>query len=258
MYTLREWLKFAYPLIWQAWATASIGTEQFLATANSALNMIYNYQWYDWSWQHTKALFHLSSPDKTQWKLLTKYPVKKVDKFYSTRWQDVESCASACNIDCDIKDPELVCEMNCWDCIANCSNLEMVWILPNDQLCVWQYQIWGGNFFTELWWQQWKIIRASLKKWVDTLWLTYFRWVDHLKSFDDIIPLPDSYMTARAYFLAWYVVPLYWIMMQQQDLNYHSIARKELDSLKMGDNIRHDKVRFADDKYPTVTNTNVF
>ena len=40
MYTLREWLKFAYPLIWQAGATASIGTEQFLATANSALNMV--------------------------------------------------------------------------------------------------------------------------------------------------------------------------------------------------------------------------
>ncbi len=258
MYTLREWLKFAYPLIWQAGATASIGTEQFLATANSALNMVYNYLWYDRSWQHEKALFKLSSEDRTQRKLLTKHPVKKIDKFFSTRWVDVEKWATACNMDCDLKDPELLCQYDCGECLVSCSPMEMAWVLPNNQLCVWQYQIWWWNFVPELWWQQWKIIRASLPKWVDTFWVTYFRWVEHMKSFDDIIPLPDSFITARAYFMAWYVVPLYWIMMQQQDLNYMSLARKELDSLKMWDNIRHEKIKYAHDKHPVVTSTNVF
>ena len=44
-------------------------------------------------------------------------------------------------------------------------------------------------------------------------------------------------------------VPLYGIMMQQQDLNYRSLAKKELDSLKMADNVFPDQVRF-DPQYP--------
>ena len=39
--------------------------------------------------------------------------------------------------------------------------------------------------------------------------------------------------------------------MQQQDLNYRSIARKELDYLKMADNVFPEKTRF-DPAYPTV------
>ena len=76
-------------------------------------------------------------------------------------------------------------------------------------------------------------------------------------SFDDILPFPDSFITARAYFVAWSITPMYGIMMQQQDLSYISIARKELDSLKMWDNIFHDNIRF-DAEYPMEVKTNIF
>ena len=38
-------------------------------------------------------------------------------------------------------------------------------------------------------------------------------------------------------------------MMAQQDLNYRSIARKELDFMKMADNVFPDSTRF-DPSYP--------
>ena len=47
------------------------------------------------------------------------------------------------------------------------------------------------------------------------------------------------------------VVPLYGIMMQQQDLNYRSLAKKELDSLKMADNVFPHSIRF-DPNYPVM------
>ena len=48
------------------------------------------------------------------------------------------------------------------------------------------------------------------------------------------------------------VVPLYGIMMQQQDLNYRSLARKELDYMKMADNIFPESTRFSP-SYPAIS-----
>ena len=45
------------------------------------------------------------------------------------------------------------------------------------------------------------------------------------------------------------IVPLMGIMMQQQDLNYRSLAKKELDSLKMADNVFPQRAEFSPD-YP--------
>jgi len=256
MYKLRDWLKLVYALVWQTWSTSAIWMDdQFIFIANSALNMIYNYQWFKRSWQHTKELFNLSNSQRVSWKLLTQHPIRTVDKFFVSKRIDVEKSATACDINCDLEDVE--CPFECDPCSpVSCRPIELSWILPNDNLCPWQYQVWWWNFVSELWWIQWSIIRVYLEIPVDTLWVTYFRWVKHMKSYDDIIPLPDSFITARAYFVAWHIVPMYGIMMQQQDLNYMSLARKELDSLKMWDNIFHKKVIYDENKHPTVTHSN--
>jgi len=51
-------------------------------------------------------------------------------------------------------------------------------------------------------------------------------------------------MFILALFIAAQVVPLYGIFMEQQDLNYLSQARKELDALKQQDNIFPKDMRF--------------
>ena len=56
-------------------------------------------------------------------------------------------------------------------------------------------------------------------------------------------------MTAFGYFIASIIVPMYGIMMQQQDLTYSSLARKQLDELKMADNDFPPEVRF-NEEYP--------
>ena len=79
---------------------------------------------------------------------------------------------------------------------------------------------------------------------ITSLWVTYFRGVKHVTGRDDPIPLPDNFMHVLALLIAAQIVPLYGIMMEQQDLNYLALARKELDALKMQDNIFPKDMRF--------------
>ena len=70
-----------------------------------------------------------------------------------------------------------------------------------------------------------------------------------MKTFDDIIPLPDTFMHVFGLVCAALIAPIYGAMMQQQDMNRRAIARKELDNFKAADNIAPREIRF-DNNYP--------
>jgi len=262
-YTVREWLHFVYWLIWQVGATAQLNANSFLMYTNSALNMVYNYQWYIWTRQHYKDVFNLSSEDWTEYKTLTREPVAKIDKFYVFNWQDVENPVQPATTwtptdcwDCENL-PWITCyETNCCYNDPPCKSLDLFENLPHNELCANQYAVTWSEI-KGMGWYEWRIIHVKLKYPTSGLWVTYYRGVRHMKTFEDILPIPDAFITPRAYYVAWHITPLYGIMAQQQDLNFMSIARKELDSLKMADNIFHENIVF-DPSYPLEPKTNKF
>ena len=53
-----------------------------------AINFIYSYNGYIRSWQHVKDAFVITG--KQHLKLVTRWPVATVDKFYAAAYQDVD------------------------------------------------------------------------------------------------------------------------------------------------------------------------
>ena len=89
-----------------------------------------------------------------------------------------------------------------------------------------------------------RIIKVNLMEEPTALRVTYFRGVKHVVNRDDIVPIPDNFIHVLALLVAAQIVPLYGIMLENQELNYLSQARKELDALKMQDNIFPSDMRF--------------
>jgi len=245
--TLKDWLDYVYPILAQHWATRAIWSKHFLHVANHALNVIYNYQWYIRSWQHVKDVFISHSDSKHKWRLATRRPVERVDRFYTSTRSDVEWKIDVC--ECPEIPDDITCYSKCW-CDPTCTAINMNRRLPQNELCAWEYKVsWSDQLW--MWWLNWSIISAYVQSPTEVLRVSYYKWLKLLKSFDEVLPIPDSFLTAWAYFIAWIIVPSYWVMMQQQELNFMSMWRKELDSLRMHDNNFPDKVEF-DKKYPVV------
>lgn len=243
-YTARDALKFAYVHLSQHGATRALWVSNFMYALNGAINHVYNYEWYVWSWQHVKDAFTLTW--KKHLRLVTRWPIQVVDKFRTWERKDVMGTASPC--DCpSIEDDSISCWCECF-CPSECKDLPMVRIHPSNQLCPGEYKV-NGSEIKGMWWLQWRIMEVYLPYDVTWLWVTYYRGPKHVTKRDDIIPVPDNFIHIIWYIIAAQCVPLYGIMMQQQDLNYWSIARKELDYLKKQDNIFPHKMIFNQD-YP--------
>lgn len=109
---------------------------------NHAINMIYNYEGYIWTWSHRKDAFVMNT--ETTGSLLTRRPVRKVDKFRTSRYTDVDKikedpCVCPVNPPSDLVRP--CCDCNC---TAPCDPFLLDQILPQNQLCAGQFQISGG------------------------------------------------------------------------------------------------------------------
>lgn len=50
--------------------------------------MVYNYEGMHWSWQHRKDLFNMNK--QSQGALFSRWPVRKIDKFWGGNWKDVD------------------------------------------------------------------------------------------------------------------------------------------------------------------------
>jgi len=77
-------------------------------------------------------------------------------------------------------------------------------------------------------------------------------WV---KTFDDVVPLPQSFTHILMWFIGGTLVPEAGINMQQQDLNWYKLLKDELDMLKKADNLMPKEFKFVD---PHQTSYNVF
>lgn len=243
-YTARDALKFSYIYLSQHWATRALWTNNFMYALNTALNHIYNYEWYIRSWQHVKDAFNITW--KKHMRLVTRRPIQTVDKFWTWQWKDVEWSIAPCYCP-DMEDDETCCACEC-PCPPVCEDLKMTRVSPQNQLCDYEYKI-AWSEIKWMWWLNGRIIHINVPLTVSWLRVTYRRWVKHITSRDEIIPLPDNFMNVLWLAIAASCVPLYWIMMQQQDLNYWSLFRKELDYLKKQDNVFPQKVVF-NESYP--------
>lgn len=141
------------------------------------------------------------------------------------------------------------CECNCFE---ECKPLPLKEILPQNKLCAMEYQI-SGSFIAGMWGMDGRIVKVDLGNLaIDDLWMTYFCGPVKMGKFDDIVPLPDTYMQVAMWIIAALVVPMYWVARQQEDLTYYSLYRKELDYLRKHDTIVMEKLTIPQNHMPDV------
>ena len=248
MYSVKEFLQLVYPIIGSHGVSYAVWPNNIIHLVNMWLNMIYNYEWMHWSWEHRKDLFNMN--EARQWALLSRWPVRKIDKFWWWQWTDVDKVwLDKCY--CNMNLPEKVITPCCvCDCVTPCQPLDLKQILPQNNLCPWTYQI-SWSFIAWMWWLDWRIVKVDLwNQVVNDLWMSYFCGPVKMEKFSDIIPLPDSFIHVLAWIVWASVIPQQWIARQQEDLTYYSLYRKELDYLRKQDTIVPETLELPDNQMP--------
>lgn len=246
--TARQLLQSAYPMLWKHWATFAMGSNSFLEILNTVLEQIYNYEWYIWSWQHYREAFTNLSGDPLQ--LVTSFPIWKIDKFWTWKMQPVVWQLTFC--DCPVPEPDpcgpyIPACTNCY--CDSCSAEDWAEILPNNQLCAGQYQVWGSTV-KGMGWLNGTVVRVKPSRATDALWLTYYRYFNRITSFDDIILLPPGFRPAFIYAIWALVIGAWYNQYRQgQDINYYELFNREMERLKKADNIFPKDLVF-DPRYP--------
>lgn len=256
-YTVRQLLQSAYPILGKHWSTFAMWSNSFLELTNSILEQIYNYGWYIRSWQHYREAFTnlqwvpaVPAPNNNPLQLVTSYPIWKIDKFWTGKMLPVVGQLTFC--DCPVPEPDPCGPYipACTNCFCEtCSPEDWKEVLPNNQLCHWQYQV-GWSTIKGMGWLNGTVIRVKPNKQVTALWVTYFRYFNEVKSFDDIVLLPRWFRMAFIYAIASLVVwSWYGQFRQWQDVNYYQQFITEMDRLKAADNIFPKDLIF-DPTYP--------
>lgn len=249
MYTVKQFLTLVYPILGQHGISYAAWANSIIWVVNMGIDMIYNYEGMHWSWQHRKDLFNMN--DRQQGALLSRWPVRKIDKFWWGRWTDVDKVGlDQCYCDMNLPEKDVIrpcCECNCE---TPCTPLELKQILPQNKLCAWQYQI-SGSFIAWMWWLDWRIVKVDLwNQTVSDLWMSYFCWPIKMEKFSDIIPLPDSFIQVLAWIVWAFFIPQQGIARQQDDLSLYSLYRKELDYLRKHDTIVPETIELPDNMMP--------
>ena len=249
MYTVKQFMQLVYPIINQHGISYAVWPNNIIGLVNMWINMIYNYEWMHWSWQHRKDLFNMN--EMSQWALLSRWPVRKIDKFWWGNWKDVDKVwIEPCFCNLNLPDKNIIkpcCECNC---IAPCKPLDLQQVLPQNKLCANQYQI-SWSFIWGMGWLDWRIVKVDL--WnlvVDDLWMSYFCGPSKVEKFSDIIPLPDSFIQCLVWIVWASCIPQQGIARQQDDLSLYSLYRKELDYLRKQDTIAPETLEIPDNMMP--------
>ena len=252
MYTVRDAFKFCYPLIWQAWASYAVWPNQFLYLMNHAINMIYNYEGMHWTRQHRKDLFNMNW--QSQGALLSRRPVRKIDKFRTAWWKDIDKIwldSCYCNMNLPDKVIWACCECSC---PLPCKPLDLMEILPQNNLCANSYQI-SWSYVPGMWGLDWRIVKVDTGNTpINDLRMTYFCGPIKMEKFDDIVPLPDSFMHVLWWIIAALVIPMTGAWRQQEDLSYYKLYRNELDYLRKHDTIVPESIDVSDIWLPWQSN----
>lgn len=240
MYVVKDFLHFLYPLIWQNWVTRLAWSDDLYFLTNQAINEIYNFQpekadhRFHWSWTHRKDLFHMSADKKWMWVCFTRRPVRMVDEFWTSKRNDVYDLQEdKCYCDMNLPEDTWIiksCACEC-DCFVPCESIELKQIRPHANLCPWTFQI--AWWFTKwMWWLDWQIVRVNT--WINQdiwLWMTYYCWPTKVSKPDDQVPIPDSFMHLAAKIIAANCMPMTWEQREQDDLQYYSTFRREMECL---------------------------
>lgn len=248
-YNVKQFMTLVYPIINQHWMSYAVGSNSFIGLVNMGIDMIYNYEGMHWSWQHRKDLFNMN--DRQQGALLSRWPVRKIDKFWWGNRKDVDKVGlDKCYCNLNLPEKEYIspcCECNC---TTPCRPIDLKQILPQNKLCAWQYQI-SWSFVAWMWWLDWRIVKVDLwDQHVDDLWMSYFCGPVKLEKFSDIIPLPDSFIQVLVWIVWAFCVPQQGIARQQDDLSLYSLYRKELDYLRKQDTIVPETIEIPDNMMP--------
>ena len=83
-----------------------------------------------------------------------------------------------------------------------------------------------------MWWLDWQIVRVNTGIQND-FWLrmTYYCWPTKVSKPDDQVPIPDSFMHLAAKIIAANCMPMTWEQREQDDLQYYSTFRREMECL---------------------------
>lgn len=230
-WTARDALRYVYPILTQYWATHALGNETFLSMINMAMLDIWTHRWHRRTRQHWKDNF--TSLEDTPYRLITTWPIRDIDRFYT--WEMIKRDWFKENIlctDCDI--PQWYCAP-CSPCWCNgCKPLDLYEVLPQNELCPWEYAITWSDF-EWMWWFAWQIIRVFPKSPVDSLRVTYYREFKPVETFDDKMPIPLSFASVLAKLMAFYVLWRYWQFRIWEENNMFQFARQQLDELYEAD-----------------------
>ena len=247
----RDALRFVWPHIWQYWAIYSYWTDNFLYLLNTCVEMVYWENWFLWSWEHIKEAFTNYTPD-ADWviTLITTYPIVEIDKFRTGKMTPINWVASACDCPQPVPNPcpETVPQHHCCgchSCYCECTNWEehtYTKVLPQNKLCSGEYQVSGWDN-PWMWWLSWRIIKV--KPHCNTAWLrvTYYRGPNFIKTFDDIVPLPQSRVATVLPFLMASFVNI------DRSAFFAWLYAKKIADLKNQDNI-FPKTMVFDPNYP--------
>jgi hypothetical protein len=94
-----------------------------------------------------------------------------------------------------------------------------------------------------MWGLSWRIIRVKPMNNLQWLWVTYYRWPNFIKTFDDIIPLPQSRVATVLPFL------MASIINTDKSVFFSWLYSKKIADLKLEDNVFPKKIAF-DQNYP--------
>lgn len=246
----RDLLKYVYLHVRQYWANYSISSSLFITALQVSLDELWGIT--DWMWNrtHTKEAFsNLQVGCKNVLKIKTDHPIDRVDKLYYGPMMPLDWTLDLC--DC----PDDPIEMNnehiyipCRRCNFSVSNdpshIEMRQINAQNNLMSWEYQI-SGSDIAWMGGHYWQIVSLRLPEcsaqpsqyW---LYITYWRWPQIIKSFDDDIMVPKQYFHLLALICAKYLLPIAWA----SRVNIETYFDSKIDQLVK-------KLKEKDSVYPT-------
>lgn len=232
MYTLKQALHFLYPRIGHHWSNKSIGSEySYLFAANDCLDFIYSYWGYKRSRLHYREVFVLQ--DKKILYLKTQFPISDIFNFYTTEFTTIHGWSWSCSCQCDT---QTITSCNACSCDWGCIPINLAEKMPHEELCPWSYRI-ESSSIVGMWWMDGNVIAVMLPNWVrpQSLWVSYLRTPKHLKSYDDIVYLPQRFFGIFSLLMAEYIAPHYWQLLQWIENNYKAKAEERLQHLKIID-----------------------
>lgn len=128
----------------------------------------------------------------------TSFPILKVDRFRWARAAVIDEYLSFCDCPDDTPD-DCICSQWCvaWaTCL--CLPIDMKELLPHSKLCAWYFKVAASS--TAWMWGEWGTVLHILPAQVpDRMFITYYRWIPEVISYNQIINIPRHFINAIKY-----------------------------------------------------------